>query len=186
MTDVAVATPTPDAPPPPAQEAAPTPPAQAAQEDAPTEADLIEHRMRDLLRRKPSYPTGPLVEGYLLPYINAKFEELLGYVEYLQDQIEQGPEEPDLMAQAQAVMLLLAQLLDAAFLRAGYTGTKGLTDKVPADLKSGYEEATRQVQTWMGAYAAAQAQAAQDDEDDADAGEDDDDDATASAGGGAA
>lgn len=142
-------------------------------------SDEIRAKLNKLLSEKPAYPAAALVDRYLLPYLDAKFEELDEYLAYVDEQLGEDADE-GLVDQAYKVILLLSQLLDATFVRAGFLADGGLTESAPIELKQGFQAAQEQVSAWMRSKAEYEAGIEDDEEDDEDdegedgEGEDDD------------
>lgn len=138
-------------------------------------SEEIRAKLNKLLSEKPAYPAAALVDRYLLPYLDAKFEELDEYLAYVDEQLGEDADE-GIVDQAHKVILLLSQLLDATFVRAGFLADGGLTESAPIELKQGFQAAQEQVTAWMQAKAEYEAGVEDDEEDEGedDEGEDDD------------
>jgi len=132
-----------------------------------SKSDDIRKKLNKIMHDKPAYPAAALVDRYLMPFLDAKFEEMFEYLAYLEDQIDGGADE-NIVDQASKLITLLVQLVDATFVSVGFLDTKGPTDKIPPDIKAGFQAAQAQMAAWTQALAEYEEEQDEEDEDEAD------------------
>ena len=141
--------------------------------------DVAIERTKKALSRNPQISASDLFTRFIEPLLGelrAEYSEQLEDISEVLETLE-IPDE-DVLDQAKTLILMLGNLIDNTFVRAGWVNQQGVTEKMPMDIRQAFQQATTETRAFFERLAELEDEEDEDDEDDEDdeAGDDEDDD----------
>lgn len=138
--------------------------------------DVAIERTKKALSKNPQISAADLFTRFVEPLLGELRSE---YSEQLADVMEvvetlELPDE-DVVDQAKNLVLLLGNLIDNTFVRAGWVNQQGVTEKMPPDIRQAFQQATAETRAFFERLAEMDAEDDEDDEEEEDDEEDDED-----------
>lgn len=144
------------------------------QEDTqePGRFDVALERTKKALSRNPQITAADLFTRFIEPLFGELRSEYSSQLEDIEEAIStlELPDE-DIVEQAKQLILMLGNLIDNTFMRAGWLNDQGMTEKMPIDIRQAFQQATAETRLFFERAAELEAEADGSDED----GDDDED-----------
>lgn len=145
---------------------------EAEDTQEPGRFDVALERTKKALSRNPQISAADLFTRFIEPLFGELRGELSGQLDGIEEVLStlELPDE-DIVEQAKQLVLMLGNLIDNTFMRAGWINEQGMTEKMPIDIRQAFQQATAETRLFFERLAEVEA-AGDDDEEDEDGDED--------------